>query len=227
MRHLVGCLTILLALPIAIPVFAGDQQKAEKQVHKITAMATDATGRRIVSMTVSDLLNVKRPELVQERRDMNLSYGSLFIAHELTAGGAKMSDIAAHLNAGKNILQIANDQHANWKQIAADAKKLNSKIEGNIYKHFLDDKADKERDQTDKYDPDFDGVTADNDVTMREIEEAQNTYVLWRDRAADAQGKDRRLGIADENAASYDHVRSGGPQGRAGAKAPAAGGVPQ
>ncbi len=231
MKRLAGCLTVLFTLTIAIPVFAGDLQKAEKQAHKITAMATDATGRRIVSMTISHILKVKRPELVQERRDAKLNYGSLFIAHELTVAGAKMSDIAAQLQAGKTIFQIANDQHANWKQIAADTKKLNSKIEAQIYKHFLNAKADEERDQADKYDPTFDVVTADNDVTMREIEEAQRTYVLWRDRAADAQGTDKRLGIADENAAYYDHARSGGPQGghsgSAGIKAPAAGGIPQ
>jgi len=124
MKSFLRYLPIILALSAALPALADDQQKAEKQVNKVTAMATDPTGRRVVSMTVSDVLNTKRPDVVQERRETGLNYGHLFIAHQLTAGGAKMSDIAAQLKSGKNIYQIGNDQQANWKQIAADAKKL-------------------------------------------------------------------------------------------------------
>ena len=41
----------LLILICSIAAFGDDQQKADKQLHKITAMATDATGRRVVSAT--------------------------------------------------------------------------------------------------------------------------------------------------------------------------------
>src|SRR5882672_3226743 len=142
MKRLSHLSITLLALTIAIPAFGDDQQKAEKQLHKITAMATDATGRRVVSITVADALEAKRPDLVMERRTMNLNYGDLFVAHGLVQRGAKMEDIAAQLKAGKNIGQIATEQQADWKQIAADAKKLNAKMEDNLYKHFLSGKAD-------------------------------------------------------------------------------------
>src|SRR6266700_1536653 len=193
MKSFLRYIPIILALSAALPALADDQQKAEKQVNKVTAMATDPTGRRVVSMTVSDVLNTKRPDVVQERRETGLNYGHLFIAHQLTAGGAKMSDIAAQLKSGKNIYQIGNDQQANWKQIAADAKKLNSKVEDNLYKHFLNDKAD-------------------SDVSKEELASAQDVYVLWRDRAAGRQGS--TLDTADERAArqGHDHVRNGGPQ---------------
>jgi hypothetical protein len=171
------------ALTIAIPAFGDDQRKAEKHLHKITAMATDATGRRVVSITVADTLGAKRPDLVMERKAMNLNYGDLFLAHVLVKNGAKMEDIAAQLKAKKNIGEIANEQNADWKQIAADAKKLNSKMEDNLYKHFVNSKADFERDQADKYDPVFDGVSADNDVSKDDIENAERIYQVWHDRA--------------------------------------------
>jgi hypothetical protein len=173
----------LLALTVAVPAFGDDQQKAEKQVHKITAMATDAVGRRVVSSTVADTLELKRPDLVSERRTMNLNYGDLYIAHTLVKSGTKMDDIAAQLKAGKKFDQIANEQHANWKQIADDAKKLNSKVEDNLYNHLVDGKPLTDRDAAENYDPNIDGVSADNDVSKDDIAEAERTYLLWRDRA--------------------------------------------
>jgi len=178
----------LLALTIVVPAFGDDQQKAEKQLHKITAMATDGTGRRVVSRTVADTLGVKRSDLVMERRTMNLNYGNLFVAHALVKSGAKMEDIATQLKGKKSMGDIANAQSVDWKQIAGDAKKLNAKVEDNLYKHFVSDKADFERDQADQYDPSFDGVSADNDVSKEEIADAGNTYQMWRDRASKNKG---------------------------------------
>jgi hypothetical protein len=77
MKRFSGFSIMLLALTLAVLAFGDDQQKAEKQLHKITAMATDATGRRVVSITVADVLEAKRPDLVMERRTMNLNYGDL------------------------------------------------------------------------------------------------------------------------------------------------------
>lgn len=206
MSYLALC---LVALAITRPAFSDDQQKAEKQLRKITAMATDATGRRVVSITVADTLAAKRSDLVMERRTMNLNYGELFIAHQLVNNGAKMDDIAARLKAGKNIGQIANDQHADWKQFAADAKKLNAKMEDNLYKHFLNGKPDADRDAADGYDPMMDGVAADNSVSKDEIADAEHTYLTWRDRADKARASS--LDSSTEKAAQGargDPVRS-------------------
>jgi hypothetical protein len=199
----------LLALTVAIPAFGDDQQKADKQLHKITALATDATGRRVVSVTVADTLAAKRPDLVLERRTMNMNYGDLFIAHVLVKSGTKMDDIAAQLKAGKKMGQIASEQHADWKQIAADAKKLNAKVEDNLYNHFLNGKPLTERDAAEGYDPMIDGVTADNDVSKDEIAEAEHTYLLWRDRADQKKGSN--LDTSSEKAAKDsrgDPIRS-------------------
>jgi hypothetical protein len=199
----------LLVLAIAIPAFSDDQQKADKQLHKITALATDATGRRVVSVTVADTLEAKRPDLVVERRTMNLNYGDLFVAHVLVKSGTKMDDIATQLKAGKKMGQIADERHADWKQIAADAKKMNAKVEDNLYNHFLNGKPLAERDATEAYDPMIDGVAADNDVSKDEIAEAERTYLLWRDRAD--QKKASNLDTSSEKAAKGsrgDPVRS-------------------
>ncbi len=199
MKRLIFPSIALLALSMAIPAFGDDQQKAEKQLHRITAMATDATGRRVVSATVADMLELKRPDLVTERRTMNLNYGDLFVAHLLVKSGTKMDDIAAQLKAGKKFDQIADEQHADWKQIASDAKKLNSKVEDNLYIHFLDGKPLADRDAAENYDPNIDGVTADNDVSKDEIADAERTYLLWRDRAAQKKGSS--LDASSEKAA--------------------------
>ena len=199
----------LIALALAVPAFGDDQEKAEKQLHKITALATDGTGRRVVSSTVADTLQAKRPDLVTERRTMNLNYGDLFVAHSLVKSGTKMDDIAAQLKAGKKFDQIANEQHADWKQIAADAKKLNAKVEDNLYNHFLNGKPQTDRDAEENYDPNIDGVTADNDISKDDIAEAERTYLLWRDRAEKKKGSS--LDASTEKAAQGtrgDPVRS-------------------
>ena len=202
--------TLLILIPIlAISALGDDQEKADKQLHKITAMATDATGRRVVSATVADALVSKRPDLVAERRSMNVSYGDLYVAHVLIKGGAKMDDIAAQLKAGKKMRQIAGEMHADWKQISADAKKLNAKVEDNLYSHFLNGKPLTDRDAAEGYDPVIDGVAADNDVSKDEIAEAERTYLLWRDRADQKKGSN--LDTASEKAAKDtrgDPVRS-------------------
>ena len=192
-----SCVAVLLLAATTL-AFSDDRQRAEKQIRKINAMAVDATARSLVSKAVSDMLTVGRPQLVRERRAMGLNYGSLFIAHELTSAGTKMLDIALQLQAGKSILQIADAHEANWRRIAADAKKLNGKIEDDIYHHFLHSDRDKERDEADHYNPDLDWVKADREVVAVEIEQAQDTYVFWRNQASFLKGVGTLDHITDE-----------------------------
>src|SRR5215469_12177551 len=177
MRPRIGFLLVFAATLSAVPAFSDDQQKAEKQIRKISAMATDVNARSIVSRSMSDMLKVERNQLQRERRAMNLNYGCLFIAHELTVRGMKMLDVAMRLQAHQTIFQTANDEHSDWKKFADDAKKLNGRIEDNIYKHFLHAEADRSRDLSDKYDSTADWVKMDAEATPAEIVEAQETYV--------------------------------------------------
>ena len=191
---------------------ADDQQKTRKELNKVTAMATDATGRKIVNQTMAEMFALKQMDLVLERRQTGLNYGSLLLAHELAKNNLDMKEIAVRLKGGKDIFQIAGEAGVNGKEVNDRAKKLNSKVEDNLYKHFVNDKADKDRDLADNYDPNFDGVKADNEVSKEELASAQDVYLLWRDRAA--KRIDTSLDTADERAAreGHDHVRNGGPQ---------------
>jgi|CZKY01.1.fsa_nt_gi hypothetical protein len=178
----VSLATLLIASGIL--AFGSDQQKAEKRLRRISAMAVDSMARAIVNQTMADAVHAKRIELMRQRHAMNLSYGSLFIAHQLTAAGVPMLDIALELQGGKDIVQIANERNANWKLIADAAKQLNEKIDDNIYRHFLHGKADQPLAATDKYDPHTDIVRADSDVTFEELASARADYNVWKDRGS-------------------------------------------
>ena len=198
MKHRLPCLVLLSCLLSLSRAYCDDQEKAVKEMRKVSAMACDVTARGIVSRTMSDMLDLGRDQLVRERRAMNLNYGSLFLAHELTAKGTGMMEIALQLHAQKSMIQIANDRGVDWKQVLARAKKLNDKIEDNIYKHFLHSRADTERDITEKYDARLDWVKADSDPARAEIIEAQEIYVLWRERASNVEGQGSKVSTSQE-----------------------------
>jgi len=226
MRHS-ACYLLLFISVASSAAFSDDQEKAEKQARKITAMATDKTGRCMVSMSLADKLKIARPTMVADRRRMGLDYGSFFVAQELLAGGAQMTQLLSQLKAGKTIWQIGNQQHANWGQIAADARKQNGKIEDYIYRHFLNKKnteADLLRDLNDKYDPQLDAVRTDFMVTPQEMVDAQARYVFWRDQAGKGPASGRHMTRAEEQAADIDQAEA--HHGANGIAAPAAGGLP-
>jgi len=209
---------------MSMPALADDQQKLRKELTKITAMATDATGRAIVNQSMAEMFSVKRLDLVTERHDSGLNYGALFVAHELAKNGLAMKDIVTRLKSGKDIFQIGSEANVNWKDVNDHARKLNTRIDNNLYNHFLHAK---KKDQSapapgiDDYSVAYDGVQADKDVSQSDIDQAQDRYQLWLSRAS--SGPDKRLGTADQKAASYDHVRNGPLTGDA---APSGGGIP-
>lgn len=213
MDRLVRRLSLILVLLVALPAVCDDQQKAQKLLNKVTAMATDPTGRRAVSLAVSETLSVGRPALAWQRHLMDLSYGEVFVAYQLVKSGANMEDIAAKIKSGKNIWQIASEQHANWKQLANDAKKLNGRVDTNLLKHFANRKAGAERDVAEGYDPFLDSVRADSNISQEEIADAQTRYIFLREHAGVTSGGNLDLPTeqAARNARS-DPVRNGGPQ---------------
>ena len=227
MSRFAGWLWLLLWLATSLAAFSDDRQKAEKQARKITAMATDKIGRRMVSMSLADSLKLPRPELVEERRRVSLDYGSFFVARELVAKGVPMSDIQTGLSAGNTIWQIGNERHADWNRIAANGKKVNARIEDYIYRHFLNKKndvADQERDRAEKYDIAHDAVRNDFNVTPQEMVDAQALYIFWRDQASNSRGTGPAMTAADRKAAGMDHADA--RHGTSGIAAPAAGGLP-
>jgi hypothetical protein len=186
MRQVVVCATVLISL--CSLVYADDKEKAEKQLRMMTAMSRDDTARSIISRTFADAFKMERPQMVVQRRNLGLNYGSLFLAQELMQSGAQMNQIVEQLRARKSMVDITNTLHGDWKRIAADAKKMNSRIDDAIYKHFLHSKPDETRDKVDRYNPRQDLVRADADATPQEIAAAQHDYVFWRDQAAPLAG---------------------------------------
>lgn len=205
---------LLFSLFLLIPLFAAadDQQKAHKLLNKVTAMATDSAGKRAVSLAMSQYLSVTRAELIQRRQAMNLNYGDLFVAYQLMKTGTKIDEIAAKLKAGKTLWQTAEEEHADFKQIAGEARKLGSKVDACLTAHFVNKKADAERERADNYDPFRDAVKADGDVSQQEIEDAQQRYIFLRDHTSSVS--DSSLDTSTERAARMvrtDPVRTGGP----------------
>jgi len=203
-----GCFVLFFAVvSAAAPALADDQEKAEKQVRMMTAMSRDDTARSIVSRTFADVFKIERPQLVAERRSLGLNYGSLFLMHELVATGSSTQEIAAQLRLRKTMFEIANTYHPDWKRIVTDARKMNSRIDENIYKHFLRsgrDK-DKERDLLDHYTPATDLVRADGDATPEEIQRAQTEYVFRRDLVGPKS--DGMAEVSDAVSKSYEQKR--------------------
>jgi len=176
---------LLFSLFFLIPLLASadEQQKAHKILNKITAMATDPAGKRGVNLAMSQSLSIGRTELVQRRRTMNASYGEVFVAYKLTQSGSVMDDITAKMRAGKTIWQIADEARLDWKQIAAEAKKLSGRVDANLLAHFSNKKSEIEREKADAYNPFLDTVKADSNVSQQEIEDAQARYIFLRDHA--------------------------------------------
>jgi hypothetical protein len=175
-------------------------------------MATDSTGKRAVSEAVSFTVSAPRQELAMRRRAMDLNYGEIFLAYQLMKSGTSMDEIEVQLKSGKNIWQIANERQANWKQVASEAKKANSRIDSNLLKHFSKSKAEAEREVADGYDPFLDSVKADNKISSQEITDAQNRYSFLHEHAGVVSGDS--LDLAEEKAVRGvrpDPVREGGP----------------
>jgi hypothetical protein len=198
-----------------------EQQKAYKILIKVTAMATDPAGRRAVSLAMSQHLSVTRAELVQGRHATNMNYGDLFVAYQLVKAGAKIDDVAAKMKMGKTVWQTADEEHVDWKQIAAEAKKLSGKVDVNLIGHFVNKRAEAERDRTDGYDASRDTIAADDNVSVQEIEDARKRYTFLREHAGAAS--DSTLDTSTEKSARTvrtDPVRTGGPAGIGASTAP-------
>jgi hypothetical protein len=219
MRRASWYLAVLLA--IVGCAWASDQQKAEKQIRMMTAMSRDDTARSIISRTFADVFKMQRPQMVVERETLGLNYGSLFLVHELLLSGTQLEQVVAQLRARKSIVDITNSSHADWKRIAADAKKMNNRIDDSIYKHFLHSKPDEERDKLEHYNPSTDLVRADAEATPDDILKAQSEFIFWRNQAAPIAGgqADPSSPVAhtyttqrDEMTASHGTVYPGAPE---------------
>lgn len=176
--RLFTCL-IAVALGLVQRVAAEDQQqKAATQIQKVSALAFDKGARPFVSETLAEFLKIPRMDLVRERQTANLSYGNLFLVHRLADSSTNLVQMIGEVHAGKSLWDIGNEKHADWQQIAKEAKKLNEKIEAALYDFFLNGPPDPKRHPPDGYDVIKDRVAADGQgLTKQDLEAAQDTYV--------------------------------------------------
>jgi hypothetical protein len=181
-RLLAAYLSAMVLLTASTMKAGDDEQSVDKQIRKITAMAADPSARAVVAQCVADFLKVPRMSLVDERRLTNLDYGTLFVAHEFGATGVSVMETASLLHTGKTLTEIGHDHHANWRQIGADAKKLNDHIETAFYDFFLH--GPDPRRKSDDYDAAKDRVPADTaGLTKQEMDAARDTYARCYRRA--------------------------------------------
>jgi hypothetical protein len=212
MNRTAHIISLLLIVLFASAAAADDQQKAQKVLDKISAMATDPTGKRAVSFAVSTTMSVPRPDIARTRHLLNINYGDALLAYSLLQGGMKIEDLTAQVRQGKSLVKIANDQHADWKSIFSNAKKANSKIDDNLLKHFAKRNSDTEHALNDGYNPYVDTVKADMTVGPDEIAEAQRRYQFLSDHSGAPLGG--TLDSVSEKAAREvrsDPIRNGGP----------------
>lgn len=210
MKYAVRSIAIILVLAAAVPAFSDDQKGAEKQIAKIKAMAWDQTAREAVNKSVADTFKADRNQLIQARRLMNVDYGSMFLLQEISSAGASMDELAAEIKSGKTAVQIANERKVDWKKIQADAKKMNSVIEKNLFDQLSRPNTTKAADNAAHYDPTTDGLGVDNDVPKDQITEAGDTYNRIKNMAADKR-KSNRIDDAGALTAGRDQIREGAP----------------
>ena len=204
--------SLLLVFAGAVSASCDDQQKACRELAKVTAMAMDPAGKRAVSLAASEMLLMERMPLVRERHQLNITYGDLFLLYQLVKRGANMNDLAPQMKSGKTVWQIAAEMHPDWREITNEAKKLNNRIDANLLKHFANQKAGTALDQTEGYDPFLDSVNADANVSQKDLDDAQKRYVFLRDHTRVIS--DSTLDTSTEKSARMvrtDPVRTGGP----------------
>ncbi len=206
-------LVVVAGVLAVLPARADDREKVEKQLNRMTAMASDPTGRRVVGITMADLLNVKRGDLVRLRRQMNLNYGWLFLAHQIMSEGMTVEQLADEIKSGKSMIEIANGHHGDWKTILSEAKKLNGKIDRHLYEHFVDPREDRQRDQDDHYNLLTDVAKADEKISREDIDSAADAYTRTRDMAMRRPGQRGAEGLDATDSLQFrrDHAREGAP----------------
>lgn len=228
MKTALCSLAFLLILFTVAPGLCDDQQKAKKELDKITALSNDITGRRIINLSMAGMFNLKRLALVEERRKMGVNYGSLLLVHCLVNTGVELSEVAYKLKSKKTVLQMASEHEVDWSKVLTDAKKLNKVIDVNLLKHFAGDSQFEKLEKNEDYNVVHDVVLADGEVSRGDIDQAATRYLFLREHSPNYRGG--VVAGTDRNAAGADPSRNrggGGTGTRGGIRAPAAGGLPQ
>jgi len=153
-----------------------DAKKLDKELKKISLTAAVLDGRRVVNRVMAQQLSVSRKQLVNERRKTGFVYGQLFGAHEVgQLGGMKFDQVAQLMNGGHSLLELSDQHNVDLKQILADAKSLNKKIDRELNRVANGEEDEQADDSADSYDPSDDSLTADTSgFTPAQVAQANN-----------------------------------------------------
>lgn len=174
-RALMGLVAVLLFAPL---VWASKEEKQakklDKELKKISLTAAVLDGRRVVNRVMAAHLSVSRKQLVEERRQTGFVYGQIFGAHEVArAAGSPFSKVAAEMKQGHSLLAISEQRGVDLKEILADAKTLNKRIDKELDRVASGEENEQADDAADAYDPSDDSMAADTaDFSPAEVAQA-------------------------------------------------------
>ncbi len=175
---LIGGLLVILVIPPVVWATKVDKEtkKLDKELKKISLTAAVIDGRRVVNRVMSEQLGVSRTQLVKERKQTGFVYGQLFGAHEVARlGGLSFSQVARQMKQGQSLLEVSEQHQADLKEILADARKLNKKIDQELDRVADGDEDEQSEDVADSYDPSDDSLSADAaDFSPAEIAQAND-----------------------------------------------------
>ncbi len=142
--------------------FEADGKKLDEQLKKISLLASDMDGRRVVNRVMAKELGVTRKQLVDERQSTQLVYGQIFAVHEIARQtNSSFAEIAKETMGGKSPLAISMEKGVDLKKILKDTKKLNSKLDSELAAVADGDESEVAADRADGYDPGGDDQPAD------------------------------------------------------------------
>jgi hypothetical protein len=177
-RRRIGGLIALVLLAPTLRASKEEKQakKLDKELKKISLTASVADGRRVVNRVMAEQLGVSRKQLVAERRKTGFVYGQLFGTHEVgRLASLKFDQIAEQMKQGHSLLGISEQHNVDLKEILADAKALNKRIERELDRVANGDENEQAEDTADSYDPSDDSLSADTaDFSPTEIAQANS-----------------------------------------------------
>lgn len=171
-----GVLSVLLFVPgLWATKVEKEAKKLDKELKKISLIAADLDGRRVVNRVMAKQLGVSRKQLVNERRQTGFVYGQLFGVHEVARdAGMAFSLIAEQMKQGHSLLDISEQRRLDLKGVLADAKKLNKGIDKELDRVASGEENEQADDAADAYDPAGDSLTADTaEFTPAQVAQAK------------------------------------------------------
>ncbi len=177
-----GLVSVLLLAPMLWAAKADkaskDAKKLDKELKRVTLIATDVDGRRAVNRVMAKQLGVSGKQLIDARRETGFVYGQLFGAHEMArVAGLTFNQVAEQVKQQHSWLDIGEPHQVDLKEILTSAKKLNKEIDKELDRvaSGFQEKG-KTKQPADTYNPSEDSVAADMaNFSRSEIAQAKYT----------------------------------------------------